>query len=115
MPNTVGAALREWGQPYGLTEWEQEAVHNSGNIERYVWKVRSRFGSLSVRFTELLTKRGLEPRLIEELEKHLVGRYARKGHWNVNVLTTGQAVAISFYEEVSLDLVTDPIEKAWLR
>jgi hypothetical protein len=114
MPDIVGAALREWGSRHELADGELEEVTAVEGVSCYQWRVKSRFGSLTIRFTELLTKRGLEPALVEELDKHLVGRHARKGHWNVTVLTNGPEVSVRLREEVSLDSVS-PEDQAWLR
>jgi hypothetical protein len=113
MPDIVGAALQEWGQQHGLTEWEQEKVTTVDHLEWYVWRVTSRFGSLAIRFTELLTRRSLEPKLIEALEKHMAGSLCQKGKWYVDVLTNGQNVAIRMREEVSLETLEEK-DRLWL-
>lgn len=111
----VVAALHEWGEKHGLTDWQFEPKIIDGEQECSVWRVTSTYGSLTIRFTSLLAKRGLGPQLIEELERHQVGRFGKKGNWYVHALTTGHDVQINFREEVSLDLLNDSEDRAWLR
>jgi hypothetical protein len=106
MPDLVGAALREWGAKYAFDQWEMTTHEIADGPACYIWRSRGAEGSLAIRFTELLTKRGLEPALIVELDKHQVGRLARRGNWQVNVLTNGREVSVRAREESTPDPIS---------
>jgi hypothetical protein len=105
--------LKEWGEQHGFGEWEHTVEPGGYGRECHVWTARTRFGSLTIRFTDLLMRRDLGIKLIAEMDKHLVGRLAKSGKWHVNALTSGHDVMITFREEVSLDKVENSIERSW--
>jgi hypothetical protein len=106
-------ALKEWGREHGFGEWEHTVEPGGYGRECHVWTARTRFGALTIRFTDLLMRRDLGAKLIAEMDKHLVGRLAKSGKWHVHALTTGHDVMITFREEVSLDKVENSIERSW--
>jgi hypothetical protein len=100
---TVVAALREWGGRHGMSEWDREPGDVSRQEAWSVWRARSQYGLLTIRFTALLARRSLQAKLIAEMESHSVGRYAKHGQWVVYVLACGDEVAIRFCERISLE------------
>jgi hypothetical protein len=95
-------ALKEWGREHGFGEWEHAVEPGGYGRECHVWTARTRFGALTIRFTDLLMRRDLGAKLIAEMDK-----------WHVHALTTGHDVMITFREEVSLDKVENSIERSW--
>ena len=105
-------ALKEWGKQHGFDDWTHEFQSSASGQECHVLIGRTRFGWLTIRFTDLLVRRDLGAKLVAEMEKHMVGRMAKTGRWHVHALTTGRDVMITFGEEVSLDRAVDLGERA---
>ena len=97
-------ALLGWGAKHQLTDIERTPSCAIGGEEVVLWNARSVHGSLTLRYTSLLARRALGPRLIEELERHQVGRRIRIGSWYANALTSGHDVFLTFRETVSMEL-----------
>jgi hypothetical protein len=99
----IEQALQAWGDGHGCSEWVHDAEAGEYGRECHVWTVRTRSGVLSIRCTDLLMRRGLHERLIQELDMNQVGRLAKAGRWHVHVLTTGHEVMISLRQESALE------------
>jgi hypothetical protein len=104
-------ALKEWGEPYGFSDWEHTVQKGVYGQVSHTYSARTRFGALTIRFTDLLVRRDLGAKLVAEMETHLVGRMARQGKWHVHALTTGHDVKLTFGEDVALERATDSSER----